>query len=465
MMNDSSEFNPVTPRPHWPKMEQLSQPALPVLADFVHRCSNDPATRTATVTLFVASLCQLAGRGMMARMPSVLVVNAHDLVPDATDLVASRMVANSQNSGPRVYYEGRFMQGTPEQAPAFMARAILAKQQLGKVTPNNASVHQAQEKLYFDAQRTGFGHGPSRCYAKAWHDTFDLITDRGDKVILRIDAPQDQTAFRKDVIEAAIRLREPLGYGRGLKEVAKHIAISGSSPASQVDATLAKGIVELELPFLLLPSVAKTPPEIANKPIFDLIAASLPDSFTDPVEEPANLIQEGYGSELRMRLRHLPADYEYSMQKLARQLFPVCLRIASWCGKYSGSTNEEIMAVTDDLCGHALRGLVLSIAGLAWHGLGIDAGCPHPTTVRVLEYLRLREPMTMSELARGAHLAKKERDLLVERLRAEDLIRVEGKIVTATSYAEFVESLHQRKEFPEPQNHWAKVSKKAQAAA
>lgn len=107
----------------------------------------------------------------------------------------------------------------------------------------------------------------------------------------------------------------------------------------------------------------------------------------------------------------------------------------------------------------------MSVAGLAWHGLGIDTGCPKQTTVRVLEYLRLREPMTMSELARGAHLAKKERDLLVERLRAEDLIRVDGKIVTATSYAEFVEGLHKRKEFPEPHNHWATLSKKAQAAA
>jgi hypothetical protein len=218
----------------------------------------------------------------------------------------------------------------------------------------------------------------------------------------------------------------------------------------------------------MLPSVAKTPPEIANEEVFDFITAALPRSFSDRVEEPANLIPgpwfERYGRELRLRLRHLPGDYDYTMQKLARQLFPVCLRIASWCGTYSGSSTEEITALTYDLCAHALRGLVLSIAGLAWHGLGIDAGCPQQKVVRVLEYLRTREPMTKSELLRGAHLEKKERDLLMECLTAEDLIRVDGKIVTATSYEEFVEGLHERKEFPEPVNHWAKVASKAQSA-
>lgn len=83
----------------------------------------------------------------------------------------------------------------------------------------------------------------------------------------------------------------------------------------------------------------------------------------------------------------------------------------------------------------------------------------------MFEYLRTRELMTKSDLLRGAHLEKGERDLLVECLMAEDLIRVDGKIVTATSYAEFVESLHERKEFPQSVNHWAKVAKKAQPAA
>jgi hypothetical protein len=71
-----------------------------------------------------------------------------------------------------------------------MATAIVEKQDLGKMTANNASIHHDLEERYFAAQRTGFGHGPSRRYAEAWHDSFDLMTDREDEVILRIDGPR-----------------------------------------------------------------------------------------------------------------------------------------------------------------------------------------------------------------------------------------------------------------------------------
>ncbi len=122
------------------------------------------------------------------------------------------------------------------------------------------------------------------------------------------------------------------------------------------------------------------------------------------------------------------------------------------------------MALTYDLCSHTTRGLVLSVAGLAWHGLGINAGCSREKVVKALGYLRNGAPMTRSELRGGARLEKIERDLLVECLAAEDLIRVDGKIIIATSYAEFVESLHRRKTYPEPRDRWAGVASKKQSA-
>jgi hypothetical protein len=451
-------FDPVIPPPKWEGLEKLSQPVLPVLAEFVHGCSKDPATRTASVTQFVTSLCQLTGRSMTAQMPSTIVINAHDLVPDATDLLAALMVANPDDSGPRVCR----ISGTPAQAAGSMAAAIIKKENLGKANAYNASIRLDLENRYFAAQRSAFGYGPSRCYAEAWHDTFKLITDRKDELILRIDRPQDRAAFRKDVLGGADRLRQPLGYGKGLELVRKHIALSGSFPVSLWDSELASGIVGLGLPLLMLPSVAKTSPDIANEVIFNFITTVLPGAFTGRVEEPNNLIPdpwfEGYGRELRLRLRHMPADYEQAMQRLVRQLFPVCLRIAEWCGNYSGSNPKEIIALTFDLCAHATRGLVLSVAGLAWHGLGIDAGCPPEKVAPVLEYLRSREVITRSELLSGTRLDKNERNRMVECLAAEDLARVDGKTITATSYAEFVESLHRRKTLPEPANHWAAVA-------
>lgn len=295
------------------------------------------------------------------------------------------------------------------------------------------------------------------------------MSDRGAELILRVASPHDRAAFRKDVVEGSRRLREPLGYGSDLTLVPKHVAFSGSLAASAWDAALATGLVELDLPLLVLPSRSREAPEIANDAVLNFIAGCLPRSFTEPVEEPANLMPtpwfEGYGRGLRARLHHLPANYEYAMQKLARQLLPVCLRVANWCGTFSGANTEEIEAVTNDLCGHSLRGLVLGVAGLAWHGLGFDTGCPHRTVIRVLEYLRAREPMTKSELLRGAHLGKRERDQLLDRFVVEGLIRIDGKNVESLGYPEFVEGLYARREFPQPVNHWARLKGKGQSPA
>jgi hypothetical protein len=346
---------------------------------------------------------------------------------------------------------------------------LVEKQALGNVTTFTAPRHHQCEELYFAAQRTGFGHGPTRPYAKAWHDVFQLITDREDEVILRLEDKGDRDALHKDVIERARRLNQPHGYGAGLQLVPKHIALSGSLPASEWDTPLAKGLVELGLPLIALPSLSRSPLALPNQRILETIAAVVSRAFSAPVEEPANLIPDAwfdtYGQELRKRLSHLSATYEYTLQKMARQLFPVCLRIASWCGTWSGSSPKQITAVTLDLCEHGMRGLILSTAGLTWHGLGFDAGCPHEKIVRVLEYLRSREPMTKSQLLRGAHLEKEERDRIVECFTAENLIRIEGKVVTATTFAEFAEALHAREDLPVPRDHWAEVSRENESAA
>ena len=98
---------------------------------------------------------------------------------------------------------------------------------------------------------------------------------------------------------------------------------------------------------------------------------------------------------------------------------------------------------------------------MAWHGLGIDTGCPHQEFMRVLDFLRIRGPMSKSDLHHRGHIASaKIRDMLVERFEAENLIRVDGKIVKPATYEEFVESLYARKELPPPENFWGKVTER-----
>ena len=433
-----------------------------MLARLVHGCSGVPAGRTAAVTTLVLSLWQLAGPGMTPTVPSLILLDASGADADPLDGFAARLVAPHGDVAPQTYHEGAFAGGTPEHAPAAMAGALRMRQESGNPASSNAWSPEHLEALYFAAQKTGFGYGTVRPYARVWHDVFGLLTNRDDRILLRLDAEEDRAAFRRHVLETPDTLRSPFGYGAGLSVVAKEFALSGSLASGQWDRELAEGIVDLGLavPLVLLPHAAGEAPLVENTGVLDYLTGILPRAFVTPVKEPANLppvaVFEDYGERLRARLRHLPATFEYVMQRAVRQLYPVCVRLGNWAGRLTpGVTPEEIEALVLDLYGHTLRGLVIAVAGLAWHGLGFDPGVPRPVAARALAYLRVRGAMTRSDFLRGAHLGKAERDVLLERLAAEDLVRLDAKTVEAATFREFVDALYARDEFPEPENHWA----------
>jgi hypothetical protein len=126
---------PDLPRPKWDRMEKLGATPLPELAKFIHGCSKDPNERTLAVTLLVTSLCQLSGRRMMRRMPSTLVVNGHDLIPDPLDHFAGLLIPGPSKPATGICRQGPFTGGTAENAPWVMAQAIEMKGRLAKVTP------------------------------------------------------------------------------------------------------------------------------------------------------------------------------------------------------------------------------------------------------------------------------------------------------------------------------------------
>ncbi len=434
-MNRSTlpDFDPVTPRPKWDGLARLnepssSEPPLPVLADFIHHCSPDPAVRTNAVTHFVMSVWQLAGRKLTSRLPSIITVTPDQLHSDSGSQLAADILNRPTSGKPRIQENGLFACGTPEHAPGTMANALLQQQEHGPRSPFQLSGDSSNEEIYVAAQKTGFGYGPTRNYANGYHDVFQFVTDSDDQVILRLEEDKDRQILQKDILSSPRKFQQPMGYGAGLKLVPKHVALSGSLTIGEWDSSLAAGLINTGWPILILPGVSQAKLNIQNQSALANLALLASRYGTIPIDEPANLIPEpwfdAHSKELRARLHHLPDTYEYSILKMVRQLFPVCFHIANWFGQQSGSSTKEIIAITNELCEHTTHSLVLSIKGLAWHGLGIDAGCPTKKLTKVLEHLRTREPMTKSELLRSAHLKKEERDRIVKTLEKENLIQI-----------------------------------------
>jgi hypothetical protein len=449
-----------TPTPdRWPLLDQMKDP-LKALADLVHNHPEDSANRTVTTTTLLLSLWQLAGRGMTHRAPSLVLVNTHGEQSGPMDALAASLVNPRVDTGPRLHKEGPFAQGTPEMAPNAMAGAILRYHERRKQANRSWVLPELQmlEARYFAAQDTGFGYGGTRPYAMAWNDLFGWMTNRDCQAILRVESANDLAMFREHVVHHPERLQAAHGYGPGLEMVSKRLCLSGAITPEQWDAEFAGRAVELGLPLLFLPEPVSGPDNAAIPPALEFMLALLPKAFHEPMEDPANLIEgewfAHYGKLLRTRLRMLPPEYDYSVQRLARQLFPVSLRLTAWAGHWSGASAGECEALALDLCAHALRGVTIGVAGLAWHGLGFDPGCDRAKALKALAYLRTKGPMTLSDLTRHGKVKKPLRGPLLERFVAENLVRVDGKMVAPTTYEEFVAALYARNEFPEPANHW-----------
>ena len=58
---------------------------------------------------------------------------------------------------------------------------------------------------------------------------------------------------------------------------------------------------------------------------------------------------------------------------------------------------------------------------------------------------------------KNLHLKAGQRDMLLQQLANEDLVRIEGKCVVGTTYPEFVDALYQRPEFPQVECRWPEV--------
>lgn len=434
----------------YPRSEQMAESPHRVLAAFIRGCSPDPATRTVATTALLLTLWQIAGRRMSRQVPSLVLLNASEAERDPVDAFVAGLLPQAGSAACTDKEEDHAGDPRPGRSLRTMGHLVQSAGRLGKSSVDQR-LRREHEALFLKTQTEAYGCGRSRPYAGAWQDGIGLLTDGEGEAILRLEEPADRVAFRRDVLEAPGKLRDPEGPGPGLALVRKHVAVSGSLTRDLWNGKLAAGTVELGLPFFFLPHLAHKRLVTANQPALDFLTLRLPEAFASPVEEPAALPSfewsQACGASLRGRLRELPAAYDYAVQRAVRELAPVCARIAAWTSRGSEAKREEVDALVLDLHALALHGMAIGVAALAWHGLGFDPGCPRSKMEKVLRDLRGKGRLDKSAVRGCARLDKGQRDILLERLAAEDLVRVDGRMVEATGFAKFVAALHARREF------------------
>ena len=196
----------------------LNKPAHEAIADFIHGCSPDSATRTVAATALVLSLWQLKGHALTPEVPSLLLLHAGEAADDPIDKLVRDLVYDEQKNKPRVQTKGPFIHAPIDLAPMAMRNAFLIRHKLGRDIPGRwfQQILRGQEcggEIPRSSRVTAFGSGRCRPYAEAWHPEYGLHTEEDDQIILRLNDEKDRTAFYNDVINEPRKLVFAEGIG------------------------------------------------------------------------------------------------------------------------------------------------------------------------------------------------------------------------------------------------------------
>lgn len=432
-----------------PANPQIRRPQL--LTDFLNA---NPASRTLAATTLVLTLWQMGGRTITPRIPSLLLIDAGEAQTDPLDAFINQHGLGLGHGFMPESGIGTYVGGTAAKAPAAMLQCIQERAELGEATPYNQVQIERLKKRFHDAQATGCGMGDSGPYTRMWNDGMGWVTNTSGQILLRFDQPADRESFRNDLLDHPERLLHPQGVNQSMYLSKKHIAVSGSIPPVEWDDELVNGVMKLGLPIFFLPHAVKEPLVVSDRPNFALLTVGFRNApvhaggqVVAPIHLPANEYCWRYQKILRQRLHLLPGGYELSVLRIIHELEDVCYRIARHSAA-PGSSGEEIMTIFVTLHALTFRGIVLSIASLAYHCLGFDPGCPRHKALALMRLLRNKGPLTRRDLQRGVQsFTAAGLNKVLARLADEGLVKVNRKEVTAVPLAEFVEALHARPEF------------------
>jgi hypothetical protein len=403
------------------------------------------------VTASLLSFWQLAGKETARKLPSLLFVNESPDHQSPAVEAAKNLLAQQGDTTPRVQKEGPFAHGAIEDAPIRMATAIQNYNNSSKITGD--ILGQKTTQLYLDdfyaAQRTAYGYGRSRPYADSWHEHFGLISDADAIVSLRIESDEDVELLQQHLQDGKT-LHSPEGIGGPLAMIPKRIALAGSLSSAQWDFATASTLLDIGVPVISLPDISKGPLLFSNWPPFELLATMWPRVQVPPIGPASQFSQNAeslrHYEKLRKRLHLLPADYEFAILTLTREICSMCFSLVSLAASQSpkeshSKIGETILKLHDE----ALRGITLGVESLTWHGLGLPIEHPPELAAKVLEALRAKGPLSLRDLQRTTRIPSATiRDEILAALKTEGIVRVQDKKVTAVTFEEFSSRLYAR---------------------
>ena len=404
----------------------------------------DGLSRCQAVATLVFTLWQVAGKAWTSKPPSLLLI--HD-GPDPLDALA-RTASGFRPEDPA---EGQpyisAANPTLKHARWLAERRDATKLRRPSAMPAFLATHGTE---WLKAKSNNFGSGRSGRYARRWDEILGVVTDDAGDIILRLETPDDVARFRDDLLNHPERLTAPSGRGERMQIEFKTVMISGTLTSAQLDHKLVNAIVNIGMPFHVVPHNVVTLRSVPR--YLGVVAQSFSAKWKPHRANPSDLSRVhpyagSFGpcltaieSCLRTRLRHFSAGNEFSVFKTFRELPTVCAEITRFLQE--GNDDAEAGALAKDLINLTALSLLIGVKSLAFHGFGFDPGCEQKVLGPLLSFVRMTGTTTRREIQRklqkldAASLA-----IVLDNLASEGLVVCDRTKVGAVTFDSFVAAL------------------------
>ncbi len=426
----------------------MNKPVFLALTDFSANCSSDPETREVMASALALDLWQLGARGNKNQLPSMILVNAGN---SHTDHIVDTIhhLSHYRREIQHLIPPTRNYGANPTaHASSSMQIALksLSQPQVGLAPITEL------EKDFHEARLIGYGTGDVAPYIRGWDYALGLVTDERNAIHLHLHEREDWIAFRRDLERDPGKLSAPTGIGPQFQEVDKAMSLTGTLPADQLDYELVDSALDLGIPLFFQPHTCNAPISMPYTEHLSHLVGTLraiPDLLVcNFMHLPEDKWVDYYKNWIWQRLSKLPACYRFGVMETVHQLQGVCeqLAILSHPTPDRAGDSSEAIALARNLFTTTLRSIALSLAFLAWHGLGIELACSVRTVRKVLKLLREDGgSMKLRDVQRAVGFGTAvKRDAVLAQLEVQGLVTLDDKLVSATTMPEFIENIREQ---------------------
>lgn len=431
--------------------KELGDRTVALLKNLIISNSGSMAERIIKNTSFILSLYSMSGHGFKPRTPSLLM-----LTPDNP---GEDCVADSLASTIACVHDEDFI-GKEKLTEGFYKNRSVAEtlQWLNKM---HAAIPEYEELYlsgYGGLAATSFGKSRAKKYELAWHEKLGLITNDSMHVHLRLCDDEDRKAFTGHVLssEPDHFLRKPRGMNMELKTETKSVSVSGRLPVGMCSDDLYQQLMDLPAPYFLLPcpGLGLTPLGEESRLLHLVHGFAAKFAMIEPASTylPQFDWSKGYEDRIRSITHHLPGSYEFATLEFIRTLHRFCEYLIHYCTNQMEVSEKDKRELAYYLYLYASRGVLVSLAGLAWQCHGMELGCDRSKAFAMLQQIRAEGEMNRREILRSTPVRTSDvRDRLLETFATKGLVELDGKLVRPVDYDTFARRLYESEEYAIPE--------------